>query len=362
MKNILLIENDDQIIDQVSGSFNDEEYELLVAESGIKGYELALKNLPDIIICNNEIFEALGNEALHQLKADSTFSNIPFIFLVNKNSVKKEKKKTNYGLDYHIIKPFSPSELFKVIQIALEKSDAVSQSSEKKLDELRGSLSFSLPHEFFTPLNGILGFTDVLVNDFDNLNRDEIIQMLQFIHKDARRLKKLTKNFLLFAQLEMISKDPDKVTAIRTSYFINPKEIITASAKLVAGDFDRESDLVLELENGVIRMQEEYLKTLIRELINNAFKFSLEGTPVIVSLLSNDTSVMISITDSGLGMTRKQISSIGAYMQFDREQHEQQGSGLGLIISKKITELHGGSFKIESTPHEGTRISLIFEN
>ena len=160
----------------------------------------------------------------------------------------------------------------------------------------------------------------------------------------------------------MISKDHDKVNAIRTSYFINPHEILETTAKQTAKDYERSDDLILELEDVPIRITEGYLRKIAQELINNAFKFSDKGTPVIITLISNDTSVMLSISDNGIGMSPKQITSIGAYMQFDRRQHEQQGSGLGLIISKKIVELHGGEFKIESAPHEGTKITVIFEN
>jgi signal transduction histidine kinase len=71
---------------------------------------------------------------------------------------------------------------------------------------------------------------------------------------------------------------------------------------------------------------------------------------------------MISVSDNGRGMSREQIASIGAYMQFDRKMHEQQGSGLGLIIAKKITELHKGEFNIQSSAQDGTRVNLIFEN
>jgi signal transduction histidine kinase len=78
--------------------------------------------------------------------------------------------------------------------------------------------------------------------------------------------------------------------------------------------------------------------------------------------MKNDTSVMISVSDNGRGMSREQIASIGAYMQFDRKMHEQQGSGLGLIIAKKITELHKGEFNIQSSAQDGTRVNLIFEN
>jgi signal transduction histidine kinase len=230
------------------------------------------------------------------------------------------------------------------------------------MNELRGSISFSLPHEFFTPLNGILGFSEILTRDFDSLNRNEIIEMLQYISKDALRLKKLTENFIAFAQLEMMGKNPDKVEALRKSYFVNPKEALLNSARQVSHDYSREDDLILEIEEAFVRISEGYLKKALGEIIDNAFKFSDKGTSVIVSSMKNDTSVMISVSDNGRGMSREQIASIGAYMQFDRKLHDQQGSGLGLIIAKKITELHGGEFNIQSSAQGGTRVSLLFEN
>src|SRR5690606_9428759 len=325
-------------------------------------YQLALKNLPDLVICSYEMFESYENDMLHKLRDDSVFTSTPFIFLDEKKLGRKEKKGLNLGFDYFIMKPFSSSELQKIAKLALEKSDAVAQKSEKKLSELRGSLSFALPHEFFTPLNGILGFTDILINDLGSLSKNEVRQMLQYIHKDALRLNKLTENFLAFAQLEVISKDPEKIAALTNTYYLNAKEIVKSTAVSMARDAGREDDLILELEDGAVRISEGYLNKVMAELISNAFKFSEKDTPVIVSLYSNDTSVMLTIADSGRGMTPKQIASVGAYMQFDRMQQEQQGSGLGLIIAKKITELHGGEFKIESTPGEGTKVHLIFDN
>jgi len=156
--------------------------------------------------------------------------------------------------------------------------------------------------------------------------------------------------------------DPDKVESLRNSYFINPKDVLYNSARQIAHEYSREDDLILEVEDSFVRISEGYLKKAVREIIDNAFKFSVKGTPVIVSSMKNDTSVMITVSDNGRGMSREQIVSIGAYMQFNRKIHEQQGSGLGLIIAKKITELHRGDFNIQSSAQDGTRVNLIFEN
>jgi signal transduction histidine kinase len=361
MHNILLIENDINTIEEVCSAFQDETYLIDLAENCSKGYEVALRNLPKLIICSKSLYDSDGNKTLHRLKEGSYLSTIPFIFLVDKEQSKKSKLDSHYDFDFYVSKPFVGKELLKIVKIAIERSSVLMEKSEKMLNELRGSISFSLPHELFTPLNGIIGFSEILIKDFNYLEKNEIYQMLSYINADALRLKKITKNFLTFAQLEMIEKNEEKVSSLRNSYFINPKEIITAKTTQIANLHKREDDLILEVADCVIRMTESYLKKLISELIDNAFKFSKKGTRVIISLLSNDTSIMLSISDNGRGMTADQISSIGAYMQFDRKIHEQQGSGLGLVIAKKITEIHGGLFKIESVLSESTKITIIFD-
>lgn len=360
MKNILLIENDDQTIMQITSALHNSNYYLEIAENDQKGHLSALKNRPNLIICNRIILDAEGNETLFRGNS-SAISDTPIIYLVD-GKTKLDRKTINTGFDYYIRKPFKDSELLKLVIFAINKSESVKKQTEHKLNELRGSISFSLPHEFFTPLNGIIGFSDILVKDLDSLSHSETLEMLKYIHKDALRLKKLTENFLAFAQLEMISIDHHKVELLRNCYYLNPIEVITSSANEIAKNYDREDDLIIEIYDTVIRISESYLKKAITEILDNSFKFSPKGTPVIVTVLSNDTSVLISVADSGRGMSHEQISSVGAYMQFNREMHEQQGSGLGLIISKKIVELHGGEFRIESSLNEGTKINILFEN
>ena len=70
---------------------------------------------------------------------------------------------------------------------------------------------------------------------------------------------------------------------------------------------------------------------------------------------------MLKITDQGRGMTREQIENIGAYMQFERERYEQQGSGLGLIIARLLTQLNDGELRIESVPNQGTTVTIVFK-
>lgn len=362
MKNLLVIEKHNKTIDEIVEALDSPDYFIHIADSSEKGYELALRNFPHLVICNNEIFNSSG-ENLSKLRDKFYLATIPFIFLLD--SEKKSGKtspKINFGFDFYIKKPFSREELQRMVKLAFDKFDVVAKKTQKQLEELRGSISYSLPHEFFTPLNGILGFSDILIKDFEHLTKDEIIEMLQFIKKDAARLKNLTENFIAFAELELIGKDPIKVDSLKKSYFINPKDIISSSAMEIAKENNRKDDLVLELDDAAIRISEGYLRKVLSEIINNAFKFSKEGSPVVVSLLSNDTSAMISISDNGRGMSSDQIGAIGAYMQFNRRTHEQQGSGLGLAIAKRIVELYGGEMTVESHPDEGSKFNLIFEN
>jgi len=98
----------------------------------------------------------------------------------------------------------------------------------------------------------------------------------------------------------------------------------------------------------------------VDELVDNALKFSRPGTSIIVRSTTEDQRFVLHIIDEGTGMTAEQIQRIGAHMQFDRVLHEQQGGGMGLIISKRLAMLYGGSLEILSEPGHGVDIRVEF--
>jgi two-component system, sensor histidine kinase and response regulator len=93
-------------------------------------------------------------------------------------------------------------------------------------------------------------------------------------------------------------------------------------------------------------------------LVDNAFKFSRLGNPVWIQTRLSERHCVVRVSDKGRGMTAEQIASIGAHMQFERRFYEQQGAGLGLIIARRLAELHGGDLTIDSVPAEQTMVQL----
>ena len=105
-------------------------------------------------------------------------------------------------------------------------------------------------------------------------------------------------------------------------------------------------------------ISEDYLARIVDELVQNAFKFSERGQRVSVTLSASPNGVMLSVTDRGRGFSTEHITRVGAYMQFDRKMQEQQGLGLGLVIAKRLTELHGGTLSIQSDRGTPTTIAV----
>jgi signal transduction histidine kinase len=137
-------------------------------------------------------------------------------------------------------------------------------------------------------------------------------------------------------------------------------EVIPDMARKIAQAHKRAEDLVLNLCDASILVPAENLAKITEELIDNAFKFSEPGRPVKVVGAESNHEFHLTITDQGRGMTSENIANVGPHMQFEREIYEQQGSGLGLIIAKRLTELLGGKFLITSQPLKGTSVRVSF--
>jgi two-component system sensor histidine kinase/response regulator len=213
-----------------------------------------------------------------------------------------------------------------------------------------------LPHELRTPLNGILAYGEILASDAETLAPAEIAEMGQVIYQSGKRLENLVENFLIYAQLELLGSDPQKLQALRSKLTKNSVQVIEKHAMEAAGESERSADISFELADLPLPISEDYLGKIVAELVRNACKFSSAQTPVRVTLADAGEATMLTVIDQGKGFSTEHITKVGAYMQFDRKLHEQQGLGLGLAICKRLTELHGGGLTIQSKRGAGATV------
>ncbi len=360
MKKVLVIDDTPEIRMIIEETLNMFGFNTVLAEDGETGVLMARKHLPDLIICDVQMPKLDGFGTLAQLRAHESTATIPFMFLTGQVERPNMRRGMEMGADDYLTKPFTPSELLAAVNARLEKIAEIERKSEKKLDELRGKITLTMPHELRTPLNGIMGLASLLIDGHQDMNPAELLDNARMIHLSAERLHRLIENFLAYGQIELMAKDAKTILATASSSTTPTAPIITDAANAVAARWKRESDLRLEVRDCTVPVISESLQKVVEEFVDNAFKFSDPGTPVRVIAGGLDQTFSLHVLNSGRGMTAEQISKIGPHMQFEREHYEQQGAGLGLIIAKRLTELNGGSFSMNSTPGRETRVTVSF--
>jgi two-component system, sensor histidine kinase and response regulator len=359
MKRILIIDDEESLRDMVHMALAQRGFDVIEAENGALGIEKARKQLPDLVLCDvNMEKEDSGYLTLSLLRNEPATAAIPFILMTGRADNAGLRHGMELGADDYLSKPFSIEQLFAAVEARLKKAQAQRQEAEKKLADLRDNISLMLPHELRTPLNGILAYGEILSTDAASLPPNEIAEMGQIIHESGRRLERLIENSLIYSQIELMGQDAKHTAALRKKRTRSPGELIKTRALHQAAEHGRTADLALELTDQPVAISEQYLTKIVDELVQNAFKFSKPATRVRVALLRSDQGLILSVADHGRGLAPEQVAMVGAYVQFERKLHEQQGLGLGLIIAKRLTELHGGTLTIQSEPGLGTTIDV----
>jgi two-component system sensor histidine kinase/response regulator len=355
---ILVIEDEESIRENILDLLEAENFEGIGAINGKVGIKLANEQIPDLILCDMMMPEVDGHGVLKALRSEPLTATIPFIFLTAKADKSDIRTGMELGADDYITKPCTPQELLKAIAIRLEKQKTISRQSQKTLDELRTNISMSLPHELRTPLNAIMGFSELILSEYHVLKESDILEMIGQIQTSGHRLYRLIQNFLLYAELEIAATNPELLKEMRNSEFSCVKSLLSQKARQQAKHANRTDDLQLNLQDSSVAIDSVRLAKIVEELLDNAFKFSLEGTPVVLSTLVENQTFILSVKDQGRGMTADQIAQLEAYRQFDRKIYQQAGLGLGLAIVQRLAELHGGKFKIESLPQQETIVCV----
>lgn len=359
MTKILVIEDEVNILENIVDTLELENFTAKGAINGYEGIDLAQHFNPDLILCDIMMPGISGHDVLLNLRSDPETATIPFVFLTALSEPSKVREGMNMGADDYLTKPFTPSQLIRAVNARLEKHEIFLKQHRKQLDELRTNISYALPHELRTPLTGLIGCADFLLMDHQNIDRTSLKNISEVLMRSGLRLQRVVENYLLYAQLEILAAGNEQSTDSASDTINYPHAIILEAIQIFGMQSDRITDLKVDVVDASIKIAHDDFAKIISELIDNALKFSQTGTDVLIKgLPDNNGDYLLTVTDHGRGMLPKEVERIGAYTQFNRRLHEQQGLGLGLVIAKMLVERQGGKFAIESIPDERTTVTL----
>jgi two-component system, sensor histidine kinase and response regulator len=356
MNTILLIDDETGLRSIFSTALREHSCRVIEAASGSAGLELARQQSPDLILTDISMPGMDGEAVLNHIRQDPELSGKQVVLMTGDPSRVTPRKGMEAGADDFLVKPVSLDALLHCVEARFKRAKVHWRVEDRVLAQLRSSLRSTLPHEFFTPLAGIIGLTEILHSDFKKLSSHEIQDIHNDIHLSALRLHRTLKNYLMILELEDVSQNrsgPAKPFSPKLK-----KESLLSDIKEATRRNEREEDVTLQVEECAILASPADWGLIVDELVDNACKFSRLGTLINVNF---SNAGVLTVTDAGRGMTPEEIERVGVFQQFDRKRNEQQGLGLGLVLVQKLATNCGAKLSVESIPSRGTQVRVAFQ-
>lgn len=313
---ILIVEDNVEMSQNISAILKLASYEVMVANSGRLGIELAQQNLPDLILCDVMMPDLDGYGVLHILSKDPTTANIPFIYLTAKSEFKDFRTGMNLGADDYITKPFDGVELFNAIEMRLKKNDLIKTTFRNNVADI---------NDFFVKTKQLPGFNKISENRLSKTyKKKHFIYMegaqplyLYFISKGQVKTYKSNKQGKelitglhnegdFFGFLPLLENKPNNETAVvvkEAELFMIPqqdfltmiytnKEIARKFISMLSSNLYKTEDQLLELAYQSVRHRvASVLLTLNNTKING---------PFIITVSRKDLSDMVGTSTESL--------------------------------------------------------------
>ena len=238
--------------------------------------------------------------------------------------------------------------LFKELEVANHELAAASQHKSEFLA--------NMSHELRTPLNAIIGFSEVLIERlFGELNPKQE-DYIRDIHGSGKHLLTLINDILDLSKVEAGRMELELSTFQLSSALSNAMILVRERAQRHSILLGQQVDATL----GEIVADERKFKQILLNLLSNAVKFTADGGRVDVNARREDGNAVIAVHDTGIGIaTEDQAAVFEEFRQVGRDYtRKQEGTGLGLALTKKFVELHGGRIWVESEPGKGSTFTF----
>ena len=354
MTTILILKDDADLRKELVEWLKNRGYDTVSATNGkeaLERFEAGAR--PDLMVCDTLMPVMDGKQFLSDYSTNQKDKITPYIGISAIAERKHIRACMGIGVDDYLTKPFSYDEFMHTIKSVFRKHGHIEDNIRKNL--MKQEIMTFLPHELRTPLTSIIGFGNIIADRAEFFNTEEIKDIGNKIAKAGQAMHSLTEKFLLYIQLERIKNDNGKFISKRILESVIYEESVNIGLK-----YNQAERLGHSVQPVSLQLPENYLRILVKELVDNCFRFSDENTDITINGELRDNYFVLSFNNRGRGMTPDQIKNIGAFRQFERDQYKKQGGGLGLIIVKRICDNSGGKLSISSKPGELTSVQCFF--
>lgn len=218
------------------------------------------------------------------------------------------------------------------------------------LNQEKSKLFSIISHDLRSPFTSLLGLTELMIKAGDKMKPEQVIDYAGRINDSGKRIFRLLENLLEWARLQMgsVAREPGPQSL---------KELVQETVDLLA---PVAAEKQVRLDNAVAGLSafadRPTLNTVIRNLVNNAVKFTPPGGTVRVAAREDDGAIRVTVNDTGVGIPPERVATlfqVGANLTTPGTKGE-KGTGLGLALCKHLVEMNGGRIWAESAPGQGS--------
>ena len=340
---------------------SNEKYQVCTANCGNACIEQAKAEKPDLILLDVMMPDISGFDAAQILKKSPETAHIPIIFLTALNNPNDLVHGFQVGASDFLTKPFNKEEL--VVRVFHQiKLVAATRIIEKQNAGLRATISdrdkmYSvIAHDLRSPMASIRMVLNLVVNSMSaDMVGPELFELLDKANRESEEVHDLLDNLLKWTKsqtgrLNVVRQELDLNDIIPGVVDIFEMIALTKKIKLVYQGSN--SPIVAVVDN-------DMLKTIVRNFLSNAIKFSPEESTVDISLSVEGDFAKISVHDHGVGIDQERLDSIFKKGDTTYGTGGEEGSGLGLLLCADFARKNDGDVRVESVLGEGSTFSVL---
>jgi signal transduction histidine kinase len=353
--NILVIDDEKSMRDSCSQVLRKKVCMVETAEDALSGLEKVNLLRPDLVLVDLKMPGMSGMEFLDKIKEiDSSIVPVVITGYATLDSAIDAMKRGAYDF---LPKPFSPDELWIVVERGLERRKLILKtiSLQEEKEKMNAFFITMVSHQLKSPLATVHQNLDVVLGNFLGEVPEKQKQMLIRVKGSIKGLIALIKDLLVLLRINHGDISHSSETIVLDQFLADVAQPLRQMAE--------EKKIYLKI-NGTklvsVKGNRQSLAQLFTNLINNAIKFNREGGSVDVNIAEGEKYVEISVSDTGIGIEDKDLPLM--FNEFFRASNSQNlsinGTGLGLAIARKIAELHSGFIKAASVFGKGSTFTV----